>query len=183
MTSNPIESIPGFKEGITQAERIIVQEARALSGELGFGFVPSEHAPNTYDDLRDAWQISTDYQEPLPVSSLNLDDCFFRPEVIHAQRFYHDAFHMIHQLSFDLSDEVELAFVHMEELAAHGIARSTMAYQILFADFVGQAVYMMHVKRFVSNQTLFIVDCVSQGMERAIFHEANRSSDPGQQVA
>ncbi|MGB3822415.1 MAG: hypothetical protein WA972_05595 [Rhodococcus qingshengii] len=183
MTTNPIESIPGFKEGIAHAERIIVHEAGASTRELGFGFVASEHAPNTFAGLKNAWQISIDHREPLPVSPLNLDDCFFRPEVIHAQRFYHDAFHMVHNLSFDLRDEVELGFIHMEALAAHGISRDSMAYQILFADFVGQAIYMMHVRRFVSNQSLFIADCVSQGMERAIFREANRSSDPGQQVA
>ncbi|WOI86007.1 hypothetical protein [Rhodococcus qingshengii] len=161
-------------DAIDRAADIILSEATRTAEDLGFTWSPSEGAPNTFPELQAAWERSVTTGEPLPVSSLNLDDCFYPSNVTYALRFYHDSWHMRTGYTFDMYDEVKLAALHMDWLGDHVVDPSKLEYQILHADFMGQALCMTVTRTFVSNQSVFILDCIEYGTDQAIVRELNR---------
>ncbi|MBB0995708.1 hypothetical protein G6024_01045 [Dietzia maris] len=173
-TLNPVT----LDDGIQAASRFLLERAETITRELGFGYVASPDAPNTYESLMREFVRSSNTNVPLPVSSLNLDDCFYVPEVTHALRFVHDMAHVMTGLTFDVNEEVELALLQMEDFKKHGLDPDTLEYQLLYADHVGQAMAMAVNRKFVIDQSVFILDAVTYGLDFAIVREMKRGDLP-----
>lgn len=161
-------------DGIRAAGKFLQWKAHALSHKLGFDYEPRPDAPNTYEDLVAAFDHSVLTKAPLPVPSTNLDDSFYLPEVTHALRFVHDVSHVMTGLTFDMHDEIQLALIQLKGFAAHGLSEHSLEYQLLYADHVGQSMCMLVTRKFVSDQSKFILDVLSYGLDEAIVREMHR---------
>lgn len=161
-------------DGIQNAGKFLRWKALNLQHSLGFGYEARPDAPNTYEDLGKAFDHSVVTKESMPVPSTNLDDSFYLPDVTYALRFVHDVAHVMTGLTFDMHDEIQLAVLQMKGFAALGLSEHSLEYQLLYADHVGQSMCMLVTRKFVSDQSKFILDALSYGLDEAILREMYR---------
>jgi hypothetical protein len=162
-------------EAMTTLSAFILRRAHELRAKLGFGWVPAVDAPDTYPDLLQAFRRSQQTGQPLPVSSQHNESVIYVSlHVNSAMRFYHDVRHVQTGLTFDLVDELELAQVQLGELAAAGYPPSSLVWQLLHADLAGQAYLLAVSGQFPVDQRGFALDCVRQGLDRAVITTARR---------
>ena len=157
--------------------RFVLDQAAQTADKLGFGWVPTERAPCTYQQLRGAFEHSKRTGEPLPVSNLFCEDTVFtEPHVNVAFRAWHDFHHCILGLSFDLADEWELTLWHLDQLAEAGLGPQTSEYELLRLDLLGQVILLGVAQRFPINQGEFTRTCAELGLDAGILHELRRVS-------
>lgn len=155
--------------------KFVRRTAKATAAEVGFGWIATEQAPSTYQQLRGAYAASLTTGQPLPVSSLNNDSSvFMRPEDNLALRFWHDVHHVRFGLSFALADELELASWQLAEAEKAGFRRGSLAYRLLEADHVGQLLMQALGERFPFNQEAFCLTYARHGAVLGLFAELRR---------
>lgn len=142
---------------------------------LGFGWIPQPDAPSTYQQLRGAYRQSQETGEPLPVSSLHCDTVIYLwpSDNVHF-RFWHDTSHVELGLSFSLEDELELALWHLAQIERAGHDPDSTPYRLLEADTVGQLLLLSLCGRFPLAQSVFVTDCLRQGLHQALLDEIRR---------
>ncbi|MFH5207865.1 hypothetical protein ACHIPZ_06505 [Antrihabitans sp. NCIMB 15449] len=152
--------------------RFIVDLARHTERDIGFGFVLTPDAPNTYPALLAAFEHSWTSGEPLPISNENSDAVVYTdPFANVALRFWHDVNHVRRRLSFDLIDELELSLWHLGELEKAGHPPNSLVWRMLHADLAGQAYVQAFAKRFPDDQRRFVRGCVTAGFDRGLLDE------------
>lgn len=157
----------------------IEDQARKAKAELGFGYVLTPDAPNTYPALREAFQLSATSGLPLPISSENSDAVIYTaPSVNAALRFWHDVSHVRHGLTFELVDELELSLWHLDQLEDAGYERGSLVGQLLHADLTGQAYVQAFASRFPFDQRRFVTGCVTVGFDYGLLAELRRGGAP-----
>jgi hypothetical protein len=156
----------------------VLEQARLVQAEHGFGYVPTETAPSTFPGLMMAYETSASTGVPYPVSSEHCDQTIFScPETNWAMRYVHDLEHANRQLSFSTEDELALGEAHLEALRTAGFDRDSFEYKLLLADTIGQARCVADLGRFPHNQRLFAYDCIDLGVDAAIELEAISSPE------
>lgn len=161
----------------TTLSEYVLDHAARTAHDIGFGYVGQQNAPNTYDALTAAYERSVATGEPLPISNEHSTDVIFiSPEVNVAHRFVHDVHHCRLGLDFGLVDELELAIWHLDRLEDAGIDPSSLEWQLLHADLIGQIQINAFARRFPSDQRKFGLDCILLGFERGILSELRRSA-------
>lgn len=157
--------------------RFVRHQADLAAEEVGFGWIGTREAPATYPQLRAAFAHSTKTGEPLPVSSEYCDDTvFMEPSDNVAFRFWHDVSHCRLGLSFALPDEWELTLWHLDQLLAAGYAPSSLEYQLLRLDLLGQVILLGIAGRFPFNQGEFTRTCHELGLDIGVLTELRRIS-------
>ncbi|MFD6516556.1 hypothetical protein [Rhodococcus sp. NPDC060176] len=151
--------------------------AEQTAEAIGFRFVPTRDAPNTYSALCTAFERSIQTKEPLPISNQNSGSVLFTsPEVNIAHRFVHDIHHCLLGLSFDLVDELELAIWHLDQLERSGYAPNSLPWKLFHADLIGQIQINALANRFPADQRSFGINCAVMGLERGVLHELRNPS-------
>ncbi|MFH5232448.1 hypothetical protein [Antrihabitans spumae] len=152
--------------------RFIIDRASQTEHDVGFGFVLTPAAPNTYPALLAAFEHSWTSGEPLPISDENSDDVVYTdPFANVALRFWHDVNHVRRRLSFDLIDELELSLWHLGELKKAGHPPNSLVWRLLHADLTGQAYVQAFAKRFPDDQRRFVRGCVTAGFDHGLLGE------------
>ncbi len=150
----------------------IEQQAAETAAEVGFGYVLTSDAPNTFPALREAFELCAKTGAPLPISSKNSDDVIYTaPSVNAALRFWHDVNHVRRRLDFGLVDELELSLWHLGKLEAGGHERGSLVWRLLHADLTGQAYVQAFAKRFPLDQRRFVSGCVTAGFDHGLLAE------------
>lgn len=140
--------------------RFILEHAEAIRRHLGFGFIETEDAPETYTDLLLAWKRSILNREPLPVySGASEGTIYTSPAVNWAFRFWHDVIHC--QLRADFSEEGEKRTARAQlKTVADRFGADSLEYRLLEADTIGQVEYFAQHGGFVADQLAFVLERV-----------------------
>lgn len=145
------------------------------AADVGFSWLATEHAPNTFDHLVEAWDRSIRTGNPLLISDLNSDDVVFESPIDNIYlRFLHDSRHMQASLTFETHDEVEVAAIHIEEFGEL-LDHDSLEFEILRADTMGQAVMLHQEHRFAFDQRAFAQDVIRCGISEAIARDIDRA--------
>jgi hypothetical protein len=165
---------PDFKAR-TDLTWFIRERARETVKEVGFGWVGSQSAPSTYQQLRGAFAHSESTGAPLVVSDQNCDSAIYAmPQDNVAFRFWHDVHHVKLGLSFRLEDELELAIWHLDQAVLGGFMPNSLPYQLLKADLFGQVLLMALIGRFPFDQAEFVTTCAEAGLLNGLLDEIRR---------
>ena len=134
--------------------RLVLSQASRINWQ------PSDNAPETYEDLRQAY-ASLGY---IPVSPIGCETSIYGDARVNlASRAWHDATHLQHGLGFNASDEIAVARI---QCASAGIARDRA---LLWADIAGQVRYFETFGEFPNDQKAFVLDYVACGIVRKRF--------------
>lgn len=160
--------------------QFVLTEARRTANELGFGWRAAVLAPTGLDEateeLRACHVIGSSFRVYAGASDDTIYDC---PETNYAYRFWHDTRHVWLGADFSADAELAVASCHLAQAKTEGFGLGTIEYQLLYADTVGQTLFMAQCHRFVENQRQFALDVVDLGMDAAITGELLRSGETG----
>ncbi len=157
--------------------RFVRAKAEEAAGALGFEWVGVAKAPETYQQLRGAFEHSQRTGDPLPISNLYSDDTIYLEAADNvAFRFWHDTSHCRLGLSFSLQDEWELSLWHLRQLDAVGLGPGTREYELFRCDALGQIMLQALAGRFPFAQGEFVRSCAETGLDLGILHELRRIS-------
>ncbi len=175
--STPYVTAPGPLGARITLSRFVREQAERAARELGFGWIETPDAPNTYQQLRGAFEHSRATADPLPVSNLFCEDTIYmEPSDNVAFRFWHDTSHCRLGLSFSLQDEWELSLWHLGQLANAGLGIGTREYDLFRLDALGQIILLGIAGRFPFQQGEFVRTCRDLGMDAGILAELRRVS-------
>lgn len=170
-----------FTDGELLQARIELTEfitlmADQTAARLGFGWVRTPDAPNSWRELQAAWQHSLGEGVPLPVSDGGSDSVILiSPEANGAYRFWHDVTHLERGRNFTNPHEVDMAVFHLWEAERHGLERGSLPWRLLHADAVGNVLHWAVLREYVINQRTFILNYLQFGIEDALLAEMARS--------
>lgn len=160
---------------VDQLSQVVRSEAQLTARRVGFGWRPCADAPDGYDRLRAAYRRSRRTGQALPVSNLHCERTIFgNMETNVAMRFWHDIHHVERGCDFSPLEEIELALWHLEVLSQRGLAPSSLSWQLLQADLIGQTYCSALLCRFPDDQRQFVLDCVTGGLDWALLAESGR---------
>lgn len=137
--------------------RFVLDKANHLTRELGFSYIETEQAPETYENLLEAYQHSIKTHAPLPVfSGASEGTIYTSKEGNWAFRFWHDITHVSNGLGFSLMDEVKCSSIQAEQVAKY-FGADTVEYRLFLADTIGQSIYAeLHGGLFPSDQLAYV---------------------------
>jgi hypothetical protein len=157
--------------------RFTSEMARQTEERVGFGFVATEHAPSTAQQLIGAYENSERTGEPYPVSSQFCGSTiYFEPISNHQYRFWHDVSHRALGLSFTLEDEWALGIYHLDQVKSAGLSPGSLEYELFRCDIFGQLVLLGIAGRFPHDQGRFALECAQSGLESGVLTELRRVS-------
>lgn len=152
----------------------IMETASKRSRELGFGWIPSPVAPDSYDWLNVEFSLSCLTGQPLRVSSENCEGSVYSSEYgNYAFRFWHDLTHMHLNRSFEIEDELAVSEDHLREVFEAGMGYQSLEYRLMRADSYGQTYCYQTLGRFPMDQLQFALWTLSDGLEEAVAFEAS----------
>lgn len=164
-----------LEEARTALTAFVTERAEATAQRLGFGYQPAPDAPNTWADLKTAWQHSLATNAPLQVfDGASGSVIFNEPEANFAFRYWHDVTHLERGRSFSNAHELDMTAYHLQQAEEHGITRGSLAWRLFQADTLGQVLHWAFYRRYVTNQRVFILNCVRYGFPDALLAEASR---------
>jgi hypothetical protein len=119
------------------------------------GFDVSDHAPQTYEDLKALMDAGN---RMLVWSGGSEDTIYKEPHVNCAFRGWHDLCHWRGQFPFTLEGEVATCEMQCRQLLEFcGTNETTLKWcTVLRAEIIGQAKYFQRHKRFPKNQSAFV---------------------------
>ena len=123
-------------------------------------------APNSYASLMEHYGDLV-AGHPIPVSNAGCADTIYSmPMINHAWRAYHDGIHMVHELGFDLEDEMQTCEVQIEHMKQHAehYGFTGEDYLAVRADIIGQAMYYDKYKLYVRDQARFVASVLDRGI-------------------
>jgi len=157
---------------LTEFVQLMADQTRRRTG---IDWYPTPDAPNTWKALQATWTNSQVHGVPLPIFDGACQDVIFlRPEDNIAYRYWHDVTHLERDRSFQNPDELDMANFHLWEAERHGLERGSLPWRLLQADAVGNVVHWAVLRRYVTNQQVFILNVVQYGMEVALLAEMAR---------
>ncbi|MFH5230827.1 hypothetical protein [Antrihabitans spumae] len=169
----PTDRIVG--EAIDNLGGFILDQAEQTTAHVGFGWIVTPDAPNTYEGVRRAYARSCLTGEPLPISGENSDDVIYTDPLVNVGlRFWHDVNHARRGLSFELVDELELSLWHLDQLELAGFPRGGLEWQLLHADLTGQTYVQAFARRFPVDQRQFVNSCVTASFDHGLLVELRR---------
>lgn len=167
---------------IELSEFVMVMADRTAK-RVGFGFAPSDSAPNNWRDLQAAWLDSQVNGTPLPVfSSTTPSATFVSAEATWAFRFWHDVTHLERERDFSSPHEIDMASFHLWETEQHGLEYGSLPWRLLQADAVGSVIYWAVYREPPTDEHNFILNYLEFGIEAAVLAEAARTRKFAPQV-
>lgn len=169
-----------FTESELQAARemltaFVWERAEATRARTGVDWVFTPDAPDTYKELRQAWDVSRATGLPLPISSAASESVIFtEPEGNFVYRYWHDVTHLERERNFSNPHELDMAVFHLWDAEQHGLTRGSLPWRLLHADAIGNVLHWSVFREFVLDQRVFVENVVRFGLEAALLGEAAR---------
>lgn len=137
--------------------RFVLDKASRLSRDLGFSYIETEQAPNSFEDLQEAYKLSAMTHCPLPIFlGASESTIYTSREGNWAFRFWHDVTHVSNGLGFSLAEEVECSSIQAEQVAKY-FGTDSPEYRLFIADTIGQSVYAaLHGGEFPKDQLSYV---------------------------
>lgn len=138
--------------------------AWSLERDTSVGYLPSVDAPSTYLDAVSEWYSGRTYR----VSSEFCDGTIYgSAESNQAFRFWHDASHVLNDLSFSEHDEVVMARIQARVM--YRKTASVLMARLIFCDIAGQVAYVQATGgQYPADQSAFTWTCVTDGIDAAV---------------
>ncbi|GAA0993417.1 hypothetical protein [Subtercola frigoramans] len=150
--------------------------AKQAAERVGFGWIPTADAPNSWHALLEAWEHSRETGTPLPISNVGCHDVIFTsPEAIGAYRFWHDVTHVERERDFTNPHEVDIAIDHLDEAERNGLKPDSLAWRLLHADAIGTVMSSSVNRSYLINQRVFILNYVQFGLGASLLAELARA--------
>lgn len=147
--------------------------AAETATEFGFGWRASTCSPDTLDEVTAEFRSSQITGLPVRVSSLYCDRTIYvAPADNIAYRFVHDSRHVFLQAGFDKESELLVASCHLARLRRAGFGPDSIEHRLMYADTVGQVLYLDETGEYVINQLRFALRCLDRPLQLAIEEEA-----------
>ena len=156
--------------------KFVRRTARAVAAELGFAWVGSSLAPQTYQQLRGDYAASQLTGLPLPVSAQggHRSSLYLKPEDALAFRFWQATAHVRLGLSFALPDELELAVWQLHQAEQGGLLHGSLPYRLLDADLLGRLLLRAIAGRPPLAEEAFVLTCAREGLGVGLLAELRR---------
>lgn len=144
-------------------EHFVIAKAHRLAKDIGFSYIESDNAPNTYEELEEAYKLSVKTLAPLPVFSGASDKTIYlTKEGNWAFRFWHDITHVANGYKFTLADEIECSSLQCDQVSNYFGANS-LELKLFVADTIGQSVYAeLHGGAFPEDQLAFVKSLIKE---------------------
>lgn len=164
MTSARIELLPLARK---QLSLFVIRKAAALTKQLGFGYVDSDDAPESYPELMAYWMESTHTRKAFPVWSGASDNTIYTSVgANYAFRFWHDSLHARNALGFNYADEVVIGTTQTNEVAEE-FGEFSLETLLMHYDTVGQSTYAnMNGGQFPEDQLAWVTKEIETHIER-----------------
>lgn len=151
------------------------ERAEATRARTGVEWVFTPDAPNTYRELRTAWEASLTTGVALPISNADSESVIFtEPSANAAYRYWHDLTHLERERNFTNPHELDMAHFHLWDAELHGLTRGSLSWRLLRADAIGNVLHWSIYREYVLDQEVFIVNAVRFGLDAALVAEAAR---------
>lgn len=144
-------------------EHFVIAKAYRLSKDLGFSYIESETAPNSFEELQEAYRKSVATSCPLPVfAGASENTIYLTKEGNWAFRFWHDVVHASGGFEFTLEDEISCSSVQCEEVSRY-FGEHSLESKLFIADTIGQSVYAhLHNGQFPEHQLNFVKSLIKE---------------------
>lgn len=160
------------REELTEFVELMAEQT---AQRTGIAWVGTPDAPDTWKALTAAWEESLATGRPLPVSNAACEDVILlTAEANVAYRFWHDVTHLERGRDFTNPHELDMASFHLWEAERYGMERGSLPWRLLHADAVGNVLHWAVLRRYVSNQLVFILNAVQFGLGAALLAEMAR---------
>lgn len=135
----------------------VISKAGRLARDLGFSYIETDSAPESFEDLEAAFKHSMQTRAPLPVyMGASEDTIYTSMEANWAFRFWHDVIHASNGYRFTLEDEAKCSLKQAECIANY-FGKNSDEYRLFIADTIGQSVYAeIHGGLFPDNQLSYV---------------------------
>lgn len=135
----------------------ILRKALQVQKQVGFGYVDSPVAPDSFDALMLAWNNSKKTRLAFPVWNGCSDNTIYtNPGVNYAFRFWHDAIHACTGLGFNTADEIAIGRIQVETVQAE-FGKFSIEAMLMYADTIAQSQYAATTGgEFPANQLEFV---------------------------
>lgn len=153
--------------------------ATETASELGVTWRGSPCSPLSLRGIVDEFRAAIVTGLPVRVSDRYCERTIYvRPEDNIAFRFVHDSRHFFLGAGFTTEAELLVASCHLARLQADGFGPDSIEHRLLYADTVGQTLFLAETGSFVSNQVRFALRCLEGSVQQAIAAEgASQLSD------
>lgn len=142
--------------------------------ELGVTWRGSYCAPITLDGIVEEFRAAMLTGLPVRISNRHCDHTIYvRPEDNVAFRFVHDSRHYFLRAGFSTEAELLVVSCHLARLQAAGFGPDTIEHRLLYADTVGQVLFLAETGEFVADQVRFAQRCLEGSVQDAIAAEAD----------
>jgi hypothetical protein len=153
--------------------RFIMGLAEETATELGVTWRASPCAPRSLADVTREFRTAMLSGLPVRISSMHCQNTIYvRPEGNVAFRFVHDSRHFFLQAGFDTEPEMLVASCHLARLKRAGFGPESVEFRMLYADTLGQTLFLAETGQYVINQLRFALRCVGGSLQAAIAAEA-----------
>lgn len=164
MTFANIKNINAARINLSQ---FVIRNADAIAKKIGFGYVDMDNAPNDFDELKTAFNASKSSGFALPVWNGASDKTIYTSIGANfAFRFWHDVMHCVLNKGFDVSAEIAIGAIHVQEVQKEFGAQSLEAL-LMYADTIGQSLYALsHNGEFPADQLAWVSEQVESYIAR-----------------
>lgn len=145
-------------------------KANETAKRVGFGWRASPDAPDNYDALLTEFTECTVTGRDMRVGKVNaIPSVFGSARATFAMRFWHEVTHVEMDADFGFFGEMAVAKAHLAGAVNAGMPESSLAWQLMRADTVGQNyVYVMTGGGFVPDQLAFAMAAVRSNLPLAV---------------
>ncbi len=150
--------------------KFMIHKAHKVKRKLGFGYVESPFAPQSFAELCAEFAGSQMECKALPVYSEACDNTIYiNKEGNWAFRYWHDTLHVMLDADYSQYGECIVAMRHLREIG-DTFGYSSPEFLMVNADTLGQVEYYARNNRFPTNQLKFVESYCSFGPEIAVKH-------------
>lgn len=144
-------------------EHFVLAKAYRVAKDIGFSYIESDNAPNSYKELELAFNHSMKTKEPLPVfSGASENTVYLSKEGNWSFRFWHDVTHVSNSYQLTLEDEIACSSIQCDQVSNYFGAHS-LELKLFVADTIGQSVYAhLHDGSFPNDQLAFVKSLIKE---------------------
>ncbi|MDZ7733885.1 MAG: hypothetical protein U5R31_13215 [Acidimicrobiia bacterium] len=143
--------------------------AEETAAELGMAWRGSPCAPSTIEGVVEEFRAGMLTGLPVRVSNRFCETTIYVcPKDNVAFRFVHDSRHYFLRAGFETEPELLVASCHLARLQRDGYPVESVEHRLLYADTVGQALFLAETGSFVENQLRFALRCLTNPLQEAI---------------
>lgn len=151
-----------FEQARANLTSFVIHKALKVQREVGFGYRDDAVAPQTDEELMQAWAQSKRDGTAFPVWSGASDSTIYTNRGgNYAFRFWHDSLHARLGLSTPRADEVKIGEMHVDAVAAE-FGEDSLEAILMHWDTVGQSNYCDMYGEFPSDQLMFVREMAAQ---------------------